>query len=140
MDAQAGGARTNGHLSKEQLFQNLAVREEDYTLPTGGTIRIRGLPVDEGMTAIATMGDEQSAADERVKRICLLGIVDPKLEPEDMEAMGKLSANALSDVAVAIIRLSGLVTEDVETFLETTRQPKRSSSTARKSSAASRQK
>lgn len=135
MAKDAGGARTNSHLTKDELFTKLAVPEGDYELPTGGTIRIRGLDINEGLVALQEAGDDASA---RLKRICLLGIIEPKLEPEDLERIGVSSADLVSDIALAIIRLSGMLPEQVSDFLANTPQPSPSSSTARRRSTGSR--
>ncbi|HLF79654.1 MAG TPA: hypothetical protein VJB57_19405 [Dehalococcoidia bacterium] len=134
MAKAAGGAR-NGHLSKEELFARLVIREEDYAIPGGGTIRIRALNVREGAPFVGTLGKEGDPAD-RIKRLCLMGIIDPQFEPEDLEQLDGGSLKIISGIALAIMRLSGLLDDD-DPFAATP-PPKASSSTARKSSAGSR--
>ena len=138
MAKAAGGARTNGHhLTKDELFSRLAIQEEDYALPSGGTIRIRGLDVQEGAPFVATLGSAGDPAD-RVKRLCLLGIVEPKLEPEDLEQLSGGSLDTVTGISLAIMRLSGLLPGEAEDPFGVTKPPRASSSTARKSSAGSR--
>ena len=62
--ARTGRGATNGRLTKDQLFEALAVREQDYTLPTGGTIRIRGLSAKDGM-AVAGRDEEEYDYEEK---------------------------------------------------------------------------
>ena len=133
--ATTGRGATNGRLSKDQLFEALAVREQDYTLPTGGTIRIRGLSAKDGM-AVAGRDEEEDAL-ARVKRVCRMGIVDPVLDDADLDRLDEMSSNVVSDIAMAILRLSGL-TGQAEDFSEPTPASKASSTTARKSSTGSR--
>lgn len=135
MVEEAGGARTNGHLTKEQLLQALAVREEDYEIPGFGLVRIRGLNVSEGLPALQQQDDPSA----RLKMICLLGIVDPKLEPEDLDAIGACSAEAVSNLSLRIMAISGMLPKDTDDFLETTGASSPSSSTAPKSSTGSPQ-
>ncbi len=139
MATRAVGGRTNGHLTKDELFAKLTIPEEDYALPGGGTIRLRGLDVQQGAPFASGLGKDGDNAD-RLKRLCLLGIVDPKLEPEDLEAISGGSLEIVSGIAVAVMRLSGMWPGEAEDFFEQTQQPKVSSSTARKRSGGSRQK
>lgn len=135
MAKDAGGARTNGHLTKEQLLAALAVREEDYEIGGFGSVRIRGLNVSEGLPALQKEDD----AGARLKMICLLGVVEPKLEPADLDAIGQCSAEAVSDLALRIMTISGMLPKDTDAFLETTEASKPSLSTVPKSSTGSPQ-
>lgn len=145
MADDAGGARQNGHhLTKEELFEKLKLREEDFALPGGGVIRIRGLSVNHGALLLPTVQTEGEITDtifaDRCKRVCLAGIVDPPLEPEDLETLGERSANLTSEIAAAIIRLSGVDEKEAKDFFDGTPARSPSSSTARKRSTGSRQK
>lgn len=139
MAKDAGGARANGHLTKEQLLAALAVREEDYDLAgiegilNFGTIRIRGLNVSDGLPALQQQDDPAA----RLKMICLMGIVEPKLTPEDLDELGECSAELVSNLALRIMQISGMVADEVQAFLPQTGALKRSSSTAPKSSTGS---
>jgi hypothetical protein len=132
--AGTGRGATNGRLTKDQLFAAIAVREQDYALPTGGTIRIRGLSAKNGL---AVAGNEEEDSLSRVKRVCRMGIVDPVLDDADLGRLDEMSSNAVSDMAMAILALSGL-TGQAEGFSEPTPESKASSITARKSSTGSR--
>ena len=135
MAKDAGGARSNNHLTKEELLAALAVREEDYEIIGFGLVRIRGLNVSEGLPAL----QQQDDAAARLKMICLLGVVEPKLEPDDLEAIGQCSAEAVSDLALRIMTISGMLPKEGDAFLETTAASKPSLSTVPKSSTGSPQ-
>ena len=149
MARTAGGAR-NGtkqreqrdhRLNKDELFQRLAQREEDYQLPAeggGGTIRIRGLNVQEGAPFVAMLSAEGDPGD-RLKRLCLLGVIAPPLTLEDLERLNDGALDIVSGIASAIMRLSGLTVGAAEDFSESTKEPKLSTSTVRKPSTGSPQ-
>lgn len=109
MEETGSGASDEGRVyaSKEALKVQLTVQEEDYELPDGSFIRLQGLPVDEGMAAMQGEGDETSSA-ERMKRVCLLGIKEPELGPEDYEDLASMSVGLTVNIVDAIMRLSGL--------------------------------
>lgn len=140
MEQAATGGRENGitHLTKDELFEAVKTREEDFQLPSGGIIRLRGVDVNDGLDAIRGAGGETGLAD-RMKRICLLGIIVPKLDAADLERLGEGSAGVVDKIAIRIMAISGLLDdEDVSGFLPKTQESKASSSTAPKSSAGSR--
>ena len=110
MGEKAGGARNQQrHLTREELLGKLLVREQDVELPGLGLVRIRGLNVDEGLAAAQS---ESESMGDRLKRICLLGLVEPKLELADLEELGHASLGGLSTLVERIVALSGLGSGD----------------------------
>lgn len=119
--ASGAGARgtNNGtpphRLTKEELLAQLRQREEDYEYPGFGTVHIRSIALKEfGVLQGFTNINERADA---LKRICLLGVIDPQLEPADLEALAEADVGAVGDLALRIISLSGQNTEAVEAFL-----------------------
>ncbi len=132
MAAKAGGAG-NHHLTKEELLQQLSVRTEEFALPAGaGTITLQGVPLRliQNIQGV----DENLDTHEALKRICLIGIREPELSPEDLEALDNSSAGAVNAIANAIMELSAMVGDRAQRFLTPVQEPKRSSTTASKSS------
>lgn len=138
MAKDAGGARSNGHLTKEEFFKSTAIKERDFTLPGGGKIRLRGLNVREGAPFVAGLASEGDPVD-RMKKLCLMGIIEPKLELEDLERLDDEAVGVVSTIAGAVMQLSGLVGADTADFFDETRESNSSTSTAPKRSTGSRQ-
>ncbi len=125
----AGGA-TKGNLTKDELLAKLRRREKPFELPGGGAIRIQGLSVDD-FSAVRSMGEEDTEGSELFKRVCLLGIVEPELTAEDLEALGESDLGSVTAIANAIMQLSGMLdTGEAEDFTSDTQNGKGSSSTA----------
>ncbi len=125
----AGGAKT--HLTKDELLEKLRRREKHLDLPGGlGSICIQGLSVDD-FSAVRSMGEEETESADLFKRVCLLGIVDPELSADDLEALGKSDLGAVTAIANEIMQLSGMMDSgDAADFTEDTQKEKESSSTA----------
>lgn len=123
--ASGAGARTspNGtgpkRLTKDELLAQLKTREEDYELPNGsGTVRLRSVAVKDYAT-IEGFGKEGQTEDA-LKRICLLGIVEPALSPEDLEALTEADIGVATALATRIMQLSGMLPGGAAAFLATT--------------------
>lgn len=130
MAKQGSGAAVKGHLTKDELLAKLRRREKPFDLPGGGSIRIQGLSVDD-FSAVRSMGEEDTESSALFKRVCLLGIVEPKLSADDLEALGESDLGAVTAIANEIMRLSGMLdTGEAEDFTKDTQNGKGSSSTA----------
>lgn len=91
-------------LDREQLFAALTVKTEEFELPGGGKVLLRGLPLEEGMD---TMKQDDSAG-TRVRKILLAAIVEPKLDIGDLELLAESSMGLLQEMVDVVLRLSGL--------------------------------
>ena len=132
MARKAGGAGTK-HLTKDELFDKLSVRTEEFELPGGaGTITLQSVPLRHirNLTGV----DAEMETNEALKRICLVGIRDPELAPEDLDRLDDSNAGAVNVIANRIMELSGMMGDGAAAFLGTTPPPKDSSTTASKSS------
>lgn len=137
MARKAGGAGTNSHhLTKEELLERLSVRTEEFELPAGaGTITLQSVPLRHIRNIQGV--DEKMETHEALKRICLIGIRDPELSPEDLEALDDCNAGAVNMIANRIMELSGMLGDAAAAFLPPARPSKDSSTTASRSSGAS---
>lgn len=146
MEEKAGGAGTttdgqrSKHLTRDELISRLSVRREEYQLPEevgGGTVILQGLSVDAGMEELR--GGATDTAD-RMKKILLLGIAEPKLDLADLEALGQASVGLLDRISDVILRLSGFNIPDLQAFLAAAQDSSPSSASASKNSTGSRRK
>ncbi len=121
-------------LTRDELLERLAPRTEEYQLPDeagGGTIVLRGLSGSQAFDELKGIEGESDL--ERVKRLLLLGIKEPELALEDLNALGESSAGLLEDIGNHINKLSGFSMPGLDAFLALIQQQKESSSTASKS-------
>ncbi len=133
MAKRTGGAGKNSkkRLTKDELLAQLATRTEEFQLPEeagGGTIVLRGLSGSQAFDELKGFKGEQDM--DRIKRLLLLGIVEPELTLEDLSALGNCSAGLLETIGNAINKLSGFYTPGVDAFLALIQQQKESSSSA----------
>ena len=109
---------TNGHrLTKAELLEQMSEQRETFTLPGGGTIVLRSLGTREGVEHFGTTTTDSQTIAERTRKICLLGIVEPPLEPEDLEALETARFGALNQIATKILELTGIVGDGAANFL-----------------------
>jgi hypothetical protein len=120
MATKAGGVReSKPRLTKDQLLEALRTRRQEYELDGVGTITIESISVDRFAAVQGDLGDMNTA--DALKRICLLGVVEPALSPEDLEALGAADVGIINDLANAIMRVSGLVGDKASRFLGSTK-------------------
>jgi len=120
MATKAGGVReSKPRLTKDQLLDALKTRREEYDLDGVGSVLIESISVDRFAAVQGDLGDMNTA--DALKRICLLGVVEPALSPEDLEALGAADVSAINNLANAIMRVSGLVGDEANRFLESTK-------------------
>ena len=123
MAKTGSGAPHPTKLNKEDFISALRVKEEDFELPGGGYIRLRGLGLKKGMAAF-TVDDEDPSA--RMKRIIMAGIVEPELAAEDLDALDEGQVGLGQKLVQKILALSGMAIADndllaaAERFLPTT--------------------
>jgi len=116
----AGGVReSKPRLTKDQLLDALKTRREEYDLDGVGSVLIESISVDRFAAVQGDLGDMNTA--DALKRICLLGVVEPALSPEDLEALGASDVSAINNLANAIMRVSGLIGDGASRFLGTTK-------------------
>ena len=116
MATKAGGVReSKPRLTKDQLLEALKTRRQEYELDGVGTITIESISVDRFAAVQGDLGDMNTA--DALKRICLLGVVEPALSPEDLEALGAANMGAVTLLANAIMDVSDLMGEKVQRFL-----------------------
>src|SRR3972149_67309 len=96
MDEPAGGVR---YLDKDELFERMRLPEEDYVLPNGGVIRIRGLDADEAMISLRSDSGEGDDVSGKMKRIFLAGVINPRLGVADLSVLGTSSLRPSSGKA-----------------------------------------
>jgi len=123
MAKTAGGVRTR--LTKDQLLAALRTRREEFELAGVGTIIIESISVDRYAAAQGDLGEMTST--DALKRICLLGVVEPALTSDDLEELGKSDVGLVNEVANRIMKLSGLIGGDTSRFLTPTKAQKGSS-------------
>lgn len=129
--ARAGGP-TKQYLTRDQLLNVLAVKTADLKLPDGSIIKVKGLAAASGIKAFQG-GDEDPVG--RMKRIMLLGIVEPQFSEEDIELLGDSSLGVSQQIVDKILELTGMTgSDEPEAFLDEARSSKISSITAPKSS------
>ena len=97
--------RSPNYLSKEELFATLGTVYEDHEVAEGKTIKIRSLGFNEFTEAVRKGIEDIGTA---MKRICLLGIVEPELSLDDLETIDKAQGGKVYDIGNAILRLSGI--------------------------------
>lgn len=134
----AGGQRngTSHQLTKEELLARLACRTEEFELAPGvGTIILQSIPLNQ-LNAVRSL-DEDTEPHDVLKRICLIGVRDPELGVEDLEAFDQFSAGAIDQIATRIMELSGLMGDRAAAFLHNIPNSKDSSPSASKSSGGS---
>jgi len=120
MAEKAGGARISKvRLTKEQLLDALKTRREEFEVTGIGSIVIESISVDRYAAAQGDLGELSST--DALKRICLLGVVEPVLTPDDLEALGKSDVGFINELANHIMRLSGLIGGDTGRFLTPTK-------------------
>ena len=128
MDEPAGGVR---YLDKDELFERMRLPEEDYVLPNGGVIRIRGLDADEAMISLRSDSGEGDDVSGKMKRNFLAGVINPRLGVADLSLLGTSSALIVLGVATRIMEISGLLaTGGLDAFLTETPSTSLSPSTA----------
>ena len=118
MAKAAGGVRTR--LTKDQLLAALKTRREEFELAGVGTIIIESISVDRYAAAQGDLGEMTST--DALKRICLLGVVEPALTSDDLEELGKSDVGLVNEVANRIMKLSGLIGGDTSRFLTPTKE------------------
>ncbi len=124
-------AKSKKRLTRDELLDQLAPRTEEFELPDeagGGTILLRGLSGSQAFDELKGLDNETDL--ERVKRLLLLGIVEPELSLEDLIALGESSAGLLEQIGNRINVLSGFSMPGLDAFLALIQQQKESSSTA----------
>jgi len=120
MATKAGGARSSKpRLTRDQLLEALRTRRQEYELDGVGTVLIESISVDRFAAVQGDLGDMNTA--DALKRICLLGVVEPALSPEDLEALGGADVGTINDLANAIMQISGLIGKSAERFLASTK-------------------
>lgn len=93
-------------MDKEALFES-RLKPEQYTLPGGPTIEIRGLNRAEAVRV-------EAAPDTAAKDVLIFmaGVVDPKLTAADVKRLQEAwPAGDLEDLSRRIAELSGLLKE-----------------------------
>lgn len=91
-------------IDREQ-FLKAALPEAELDIPDVGTVRVRGLTRAEAL-GLQTIKDDPGALEQR---IILLGLVEPALSADDVDAWYGSAPAGLTDLIVdAVSRLSGL--------------------------------
>lgn len=121
MATKTGGAgkQPQKRLTKDELLQALRTRQEEVEIAGLGTITIESISVDRYAAAQGDLGELSST--DALKRICLLGVVDPVLTPEDLDALGASEIGLINGLANRIMRQSGLIGDDTSRFLAPTK-------------------
>ena len=136
MARRTGGAGKNGtshQLTKDELLARLACRTEQFELAPGvGVITLQSIPLNQ-LNAVRSLSEDTEPHDV-LKRICLIGVLDPELGPEDLEAFDTFSAGAIDQIATRIMELSGLMGDRAAAFLQSDPTSKDSSPSASKNS------
>jgi hypothetical protein len=123
MARNTSGAGKNHRLTKDELLERLSVRTEEFELPAGaGTIIIQGVPLRH--LSVIQGVDENTDTHEALKRICLIGIKEPALGPEDLERLDESSVGTVNFIASRIVELSGMSGDKASAFLPTTQPSK----------------
>jgi len=121
MAEKAGGARISKvRLTKDQLLDALKTRREEFEVSGIGSIVIESISVDRYAAAQGDLGELSST--DALKRICLLGIVEPVLTPADLESLGASDIGMINGLAHRIMTLSGLIGGDAGRFLPRTQE------------------
>jgi len=103
----AGGVReSKPRLTKDQLLDLLSVRQQEYEIDGLGTVLVQGVAVNR-YEQIQAVDDDPNSMDS-VKRICLIGLIEPELTAEDLDALAEKDAGRLAALSNVILDLSGL--------------------------------
>ena len=94
----------------------------------GGTIVLRGLSGSQAFDDLKSLKGEDDL--DRIKRLMLLGIVEPELTLEDVSMLADCSAGLLEQIGNKIMDLSGFAIPGIDAFLALIQQQKESSSSA----------
>lgn len=97
-------------LSREQVLAAPDRPEQVVDVPEwGGSVKIRALSLEAFRRIQASNVDAAGELDSfaAMQHVLVEGIVEPELEPADVQAMGQRSVAPVSRLAVAIVRLSG---------------------------------
>lgn len=134
--AKTGTGGSKKFLTKSELISALSVREEDIEVPDFGWIKVRGLPVNEGLAAMqGAEGDEDYG--RRMVRIMVAGVKEPELSQADASLLLDGQMGVVQVIVQKIMELSGIAVGDgsaTEAFLVKTPLPNSSSSIPPKSS------
>lgn len=132
---EAGGdaptTKATQRLDRSEFLAAVQVNEADYTMPGGKTILLRGLDVDGGMGAIMGSARDPEEVATKLKQMVLDGVIEPKLEEEDLLALAKGNLGLINAIGNAILELSGVDVaggDQTEAFLLSTQQSKPSTS------------
>lgn len=132
--ARAGGS-DHKYLTKDELLDELSVKTADLEIADGKWIVVTGLTAKVGMTAFQSNPDDDPS--DRMKRILMLGIVEPHFAEEDIELLADTQVMLAQKITEQIMTLSGLSLDEAESpakaFLDEAPSPNPSSSTAPKS-------
>lgn len=115
--AGAGGSTKQKYLTKEELLDQMQEQRATYELPGGGLIQLRSLDVKTGLDFFGTQTSDNQAISDRTKKICLLGIVEPELSLEDLEALERARFGAVNQIATKVLELSGMAGTAAADFL-----------------------
>lgn len=140
--------RSPKYVNKQDFFATLGKVYEDHEIAPGKTIKVRSLGLNEVAEALRKGAEDIGTA---MKRICLLGIVEPELCLDDLEALEKAQGGKVYDIGNAILRLSGIkmptpregetveqaVKREFDDFFEATRTPPTSTPSASSTSTGS---
>lgn len=113
-------AAAPGYLTREQILGVDDRQYEDVPVPEwGGTVRVRGLQGNERDRWETSLLDKKNQIRENPRaKLVQLCIIDERgqllFSREDIAALGRKSAAALSRVFDVAQRLSGLTDEDME--------------------------
>ena len=116
MATKAGGARSSKpRLTRDQLLEALRTRREEYELDGVGTVLIESISVNRFAAIQSELGELSSS--ETNKRICLLGLVDPVLTPEDLDVLGEADMGLVGKLANRIMDIGGMDVKAAQRFL-----------------------
>lgn len=106
-------------LTKEQILQVDDLETEEVKV-WGGKVLVRGLTATERNDFVKEQGtDETKVIPNLIPRLVALTVIDPKTKlqlftKEDIEALGKKSAQSLDKLFLVAQKLSGLDVEGVK--------------------------
>jgi len=116
MATKAGGVReSKPRLTKDQFLEALKTRREEYELDGVGTVLIESISVNRFAAIQSEIGELSPS--ETNKRICLLGLVDPVLTPEDLDALGNADMGLVGKLASRIMDIGGVDVKEAQRFL-----------------------
>jgi len=92
-------------MNKTEFLKAVCGGSFDYELEGFGVVKVKGLSVNE-MREVA----EQGVKDPYVAALLTVvyGLVDPKLDPSDVEALGNANTKIVTGLAERISELSGV--------------------------------